>query len=177
MLFRAYQLKKINFLLLLLMLLSNLQTNAQNQNCREERQFYTKFISSVILDDTSVFITENLFNRAPGLYSMSSTDKNGNELDCTISAFRFTLMREDSILYKRIFDTVTSLTLDTLRQEIMQYKVGQADILLFTNIKVKHYCNSCKKYCYHDGLPMLKVIDNFKNYPRRMYMNVSKKHQ
>lgn len=177
MLYQTYQLTRNKFLLFLLILLSNFQTQAQKQDCGANRQFYTKFLSSVILDDTSVFVTENLFNKTPGLYSMSSTDKNGNELDCTISAFSFTLMSADSILYKSNFDTVTFSTLDTIRQNIKQYNIKQGDILLFTNIKVKHYCNSCKKYCYHDGLPMLKVIDNFKNYPRRMYMNVSKKHQ
>lgn len=177
MLFRTYQLKRISFFLFLLLCLSNLELKAQEKICGDDRQFYTKFISSVILDDTSVFVTENLYSKTPGLYSMSSPDKNGNELDCTISSFHFILMRQDSMLYSRKFNTVTPTTLDSIRKEIKQYNITQGDILLFTNIKVKHYCNSCQKYCYHNGLPMLKVIDNFKNYPERMYRNVSKKHQ
>ncbi|WP_192347926.1 hypothetical protein [Algoriphagus sp. Y33] len=149
-------------------LCSNLASAQAIQICNDRRAFYTKFLG----DDTSVFITQRLFERTPGLYSMSAADSNGNEIDCKTASFRFILMRKNEILYASSFDTVTLTTLDTLRENIKKYGAIQGDILIFTDIKIKHPYTP--RYCYHDGLPMLKVIDNQKTYPRRMYMNVKK---
>lgn len=149
----------------------NVATAQRVQVCDDNRPFYTKFLG----DDTSVFITHDLFEHTSGLYSMSAS-VNGSELDCYAAAFRFVLMRENKILYACQYDTVTLATLDTLRNDIKKYEIMQGDILIFTDIKVKHYCyQPCNnRYCYHNGLPMLKVIDNVKHPPRRMYMDVGK---
>jgi hypothetical protein len=152
---------------LIAMLDSNLAIAQRVQLCNDNRPFYTKFLG----DDTSVFITQKLFERTSGLYSMSAADSNGNEIDCKTISFRFILMRKNEVLYACRYDTVTLTTLDTLRENIKKYGVTQGDILIFTDIKIKH---PFTRYCYHDGLPMLKVIDNYKTYPRRMYMDVDK---
>lgn len=137
------------------------------QICNDNRPFYTQFFGG----DTSVFITKKLFERTKGLYGMSAPDSTGNEVNCNVVAFRFILMRKNEVLYACRFDTLTLTTLDTLRENIRKYEVAQGDILIFTDIKIRH---SYRGYCYHDGLPMLKVIDNYKTYPRRMYMDVEK---
>jgi hypothetical protein len=155
--------------LLVAILCSNIAIAQHEQICDDYRPFYTKFLG----DDTSVFITQTLFEHTPGLYSMSAS-VNGSELDCQAASFQFVLMRENKILYACQYDTVTLTTLDTLRSNIKKYEIRQGDVLMFTNIKVKHYCyQPCNnRYCYHSGLSMLKVIDNFKQSPRRMYMDV-----
>lgn len=157
--------------ILIALFCSNLVLAQRTQICDDNRPFYTKFLG----DDTSVFITQDLFEHTSGLYSMSAS-VNGTELDCYIAAFRFVLMRGSKILYACQYDTVTLTTLDTLRNDIKKYEIREGDILIFTEIKVKHYCyKPCNnRYCYHDGLPMLKVIDNVKRPPRRMYMDVEK---
>ena len=139
------------------------------QLCNDDRQFYTKFFGN----DTSVFITKELFDQSLGLYSMSAA-VNSNEIDCKTASFKFILMRENQILYTCQYDTVTINTLDSLRQNIANYNIAQGDILIFTDIRVKHYCNPCNSYCYHSSLPMIKIIDNYKTYPSRMYMDVGK---
>lgn len=141
---------------------------SQGSLCYDSRQFYTKLCHQ---DDTSVFITKELFEKSQCLYGMSAPDLNGNEIDCKVVSFKFMLMRKDSILCSHQYDTMTLTTLDTLREAIKDYNITQGDILIFTNIKIKHPYDS---YCYHSTLPMLKVIDNDKTYPRRLYMNVNK---
>lgn len=163
------------FLLIAIIIFYHVNTGqAQTTRCADDRQFYTKFISKNELDDTSVFVPLKLFERSPGLNVMSSTDKNGNELECKIASFTFILMRGNNVLYSHQYDTVMPFTtFDTLRTAIDTYEIRQGDILIFTDIRVKYYCNPCNGYCYDRSLPMLKVVDNYKTYPHRMYMNVS----
>lgn len=143
---------------------------AQNrQICEDNRPFYTKFFG----DDTSVFISKKLFESTPALYSMSASI-NSAEIDCKTASFKVILMRKDRILFAHQYDTMTLTTLDTIRSTIEKHAITQGDILIFTDIKVKHFYYPSDSYCYHDGLPMLKVIDTVKQLPRRMYMDVEK---
>ena len=145
--------------IILISIYPNLLMAQFTQLCNDNRQFYTKLTRR---EDTSVFIKQELFNSSIGLYGMSAADSIGNEIDCNVAAFRFILMRKNEILYSTKFDKYTLNTLDTLSMNIKQFGITQGDIFIFTDIKIKHFYIST--YCYHDGVPMLKVIDNFKTY-------------
>lgn len=164
------QLLIINSLILLFLISPKWVVAQRTQLCNDNRQFYTQLLGG----DTSVFLTQQLFNLGSHLYGMSAADSFGNEIDCNVAEFRFILMRKNEILISFKFDTMSRFTLDTLRGYIKNVNLTQGDILIFTEIKLKHYFYANNTYCYHDGLPMLKVIDNFKTYPRRMYMDPNK---
>lgn len=164
-------LQKSNVMIFVALIIYPFSLMAQKEQvCNDNRPFYTKFFGS----DTSVFITKYLFEHTPGLQSMSAA-VNGIEIDCRTASFKFVLMRSNGILYVCQYDTVTLKTLDTLRNDIKKYEIRQGDILIFTDIKVVHFCSyPCNSYCYHEGLPMLKVIDTVRQAPRSMYMDVEK---
>jgi len=137
--------------------------------CAEGYQFYTKLAHP---DDTSIFISTDLLNHSSSLYSMSSVNENGSELDCKATSFMFMLLRGDSLLYSHYYRFTGLRSIDTLAEYLQRYQLTDGDVLIFSSIKVRY--SGINGYCYAISLPMIKIIDNKKTYPTRMRMNVSK---
>lgn len=136
-----YRLFRLNSLLIIFgFLLLSFQLKAQSNGtiCDDTRQYYTNFPGDI---DTIVFITSDYLNeileKARGLYAMSEA-VNGNEIGCRAVSFDFILMRGSQILYSSHYDTITSNTLKILKSEIQEFNISQGDILIFTNIVVRH---------------------------------------
>jgi len=131
----------------------------------DNRQFYTDFCSKPD-SKLSIYLTKQDFEKIPCLYSISTTDKNGNELNLKISSFKFKLLREDSVIYAYKCNKYDLSIVPNLINEVKIFNVQDGDVLYFYDIMVKHFDNMRNKECYHLSLPLIKIIDNINRYPR-----------